>query len=493
MLDAVEAGTMSRSNERRNLEPPTMKLRSLVAKTMLCKTAAQVKAALDAVNGATGTNVLAAQTVREAMQESLQLSLPDNLQQGGPGTVSQVKADLLAAGLPDGLVRAAFEDGRGADLPPSGVDAKAVAAYIGMQVSIAHVGKLVNSVRMRKEMVYGPAGNSGPGARATGAAGGNRRSAVNKLVINRLKQKRTELWAWVKQYNATLISLRSSVADWLDCAQANPRLPPPPVSMEDLPAGGMTNEQVRDPEWRPNDVGSTHAERVDIGFLDLWRSFRSHDEEAHQAGPAHAAALVACLAANHNDLARRIGTGLGPLLSQAPNDDGLMGDVGLGAALECSPRLRAISRHFTMSVLPPQVAVDAFEWHSVTNILALQAWKAALEQRMRTVHGQLTSALGTLSTVLPHGTGLHPNDHGVFSVDHSAFADAGQPAPAALGSAPPSTPPPPPPPHGQLPQLQPASHGAPVADADADAQGRTGDEDASSSTLSEQSSDADAE
>jgi len=167
---------------------------------MLCKTAAQVTAALDAVHSATGTSTLAAETVRDAMQESLKLALPDELPQSGPAAVAQVKADLLAAGLPTDLVCAAFEDANGANLPPPSVDANAIATYIGMQVSIAHIGKLANSVRMRKEMVYGPAGNSGPGARSTGAAGGNRRSAVNKLVMNRLKQKRSELWAWVKQY-----------------------------------------------------------------------------------------------------------------------------------------------------------------------------------------------------------------------------------------------------------------------------------------------------
>ena len=257
------------------------------------------------------------------------------------------------------------------------------------------------------------------------------------------------------------MSLRASVADWLTCAAANARLPPPPVLMDDLPDGGMTNEQVRDPDWRPRDVGSTRAERVNVGFVDQWRLLRSHDEEAYHAGPAHAAALVACFAAHHNGLARRLDSGLVPLLSQTP-DAGFVGDAvdaSLDAALECSPRLRAVARHFTTSMLPPQVAVTSFNWRSVPHVMALQAWQSKLEQQMRTSYTQLTGALDTLSTVLPPGTGLHPRDHGVFP------ARTGQPAPPTAHGAPPAPPPPPP--------------------------GQGSEEDASTSTSSEQSSDTD--
>ena len=430
LADAVEMGIVARSAEgNKQTVPPTKKLRDVLARLIHGKTAVQIQAALDAVQGATGNNSLAASTLRGAMRDSLDVALPATLPAVATvGETLRLKNDLAAAGLPTALLNGAFTNAAGVVHDVQDVDVRAIAAYVGMIISVAQVGKLANAIRDRKILVYGPTGNNGVGSHAVGGTGGHRRARESKLVAKRLKQRRSELWKWAREHNSLIEQLKVATSQWAALRDANDRLPAPPVEHSDLPEP-MSNEQIRDPAHVPPNTGATRAECVDVAFVDATRAFRSHMEEAQTAGPAYALAFVESLAKTHTDIASRVINGLVPLL--APRDIGAEVDgTALEVALECSPRLRAIARHYPLSMLPPQVAIQPSGWGSTFNVIVLQAWRQLLPRQMRLVYAQLADALRTLECVLPTGAGLRPCDYGVYPLQ------LGQPAPPPLAGHP---------------------------------------------------------
>jgi len=342
---------------------------------------------------------------------------------------------LAKARLPASLLDAAFADATGTAHSVQEVDVRAIAAYVGMLISVSQVGKLASNVRDRKILVYGDIGNNGVGSHAVGGTGAHRRARGSKLVAKRLKQRRAELWRWVREHNSLIMQLKVATSQWATLCAANDRLPAPPVRAGDLPEP-MTNEQIRDPEHVPPSVGATRAECVDVAYVDAARTFRSHLEEARTAGPEYARTFVESLARTHTAMATRVINGLVPLLGPCdPGDE--VDSAALEIALECSPRSRAIARHYPWSMLPPQVAIQPSNWCSASNILVLQAWRGLLSRQMQLVYSRLNDALRTLECVLPPGAGLHPSDYGVHPMRH------GQPAPPLPagddGTSPPAT------------------------------------------------------
>ena len=369
---------------------------------------------MEAVASAAGPNTLAADTVRRAMKASLSFELPQSLPSGA-ADVAQSRADLAAAGLPTQLLDAAFTNENGSLRGDDAVDVRSIAMYVGMLISAAQVGKLSSLIRERKVRVYGRSGNNGASAHTTGGAGGHRKAPEYAHVAKQLKKKRAELWTWATKYNAVMASLAVSTGRWTEFRSSDPRLPPPPAVLDDLPSA-MTEAQMRDPEWVPPRIGATLCERVDVGIVDAMRKQRSHMEEADTAGPAHALALVKHLAAVHSAMSNRVINGLGPMLKR---------DLRGGSveeALACTPRLEAIARHLPTSVLPPQVAISPADWGSVEHICALQGWRAVLVERMRHEYTRIGTVLDTLAGVLPPNSGRTPEDYGVHPLQ------PGQPA-----------------------------------------------------------------
>ena len=302
---------------------------------------------------------------------------------------------------------------------------------LAVVTSLAQLGKLLNNIRERKWYVIGAGGNNGVGVHAIGGAGGHRKSPMWKLVAKRLKQRRSEYWKWVKRANDLVATLTESIDRWSELKQRNSRLPPCPVSLANLPET-ITSAQAKDPMYVPADVGATRSERVDVGFVDKYRTLRTHLEEVKVAGPAHAHGLVKYLAATYVDTSNRVINGLGPLLSSSAGQDGVHVVPGnsVDTALAYTPRLKAIARPLPMSMLPPQVAIDSGNWFTVENMCVLAGWRAVLTERMRHDYAHIVSVLHEVTLVLPPTAGQTPAEYGVHRLQ------AGQPAPpAAVGNA----------------------------------------------------------
>ena len=190
----------------------------------------------------------------------------------------------------------------------------------------------------------------------------------------------------------------------------------------------MTNDEVRDPQWLPEDVGTTHGERVDTSFVDSLRAFRSHREEWETVGPTRALSLVKSLSDNYICLARRVQAGLDPVLAAAPTSAlqvalhcGVSNVASsLGVALHSSPSVMGATRHLIRSVMPPQAALSLDgAMPTMRGFLALRGWRTAILHRMRCVYDQLVNALRTLASTLPAGSGLSPANYGVAL--HAAY------------------------------------------------------------------------
>lgn len=223
-----------------------------------------------------------------------------------------------------------------------------------------------------------------------------------KVVAERLKKRRSELWGWMRRYNQVLSSIATLLSGYDVRMAADASLPPPPVAMAAVPAP-ITDAQMRDPTWMPADVGATRCERVERALVDCVRAVRTHAEEATDVGQSRALACVHALVATHRALERRL-AGLDAVLG------GSTGAEQNDEALRCSLQQLGVARHCERSVLPPQVWTRNYlaapgAVVNVRVVCVLRGWRAVVIARILRNHALLAQALCVLEDVLPPGRG----------------------------------------------------------------------------------------
>ena len=254
-----------------------------------------------------------------------------------------------------------------------------------------------------------------------------------KVIVERLKKRRSELWGWMRRYNQVLSSIATFLSGYGARMAADASLPPPPVVSAAVPAP-ITDAQMRDPTWMPADVGATRCERVERALVDLVRAVQTHAEEATEVGQSRALACVHALVATHRGLECRL-AGLDAVLS------GSTGAEQTDEALRCSLQQRGVARHCERSVLPPQVWMRNYlaAPDAVLNVrcgCVLRGWRAVVIARILRNHALLAQALLVLEDVLPPDCGWKmrtPDACGV-TLPHTTqpTADAPPPPPPPL-------------------------------------------------------------
>ena len=408
----VEAGILARIANDREKNPKAKQLQALLARCMVAKTETELAGVVDAIERVTGEDSLAATTVRLAMQDVTKLVLPLTVPEfagksDGAVAIDSLKKDLKAIGMPDEILNAGFRAGG-----VKAIDSTTLCSWIAIRMSMDQAEKLAAAIRERKLLVYGPSGNNSGAHRAKGGAGSQRRALQYKCVSTRLKQRASQLWAWVRKYNALAKGLQDSVETWRSRHTRSTGYPALHLDAHNLPKE-MSDANVRDPSWTPDASGRTAGSVIDIAFLDALRSYRTHSEEATDVGSANAQALLSVLEKTHSDIADRINDGLTPVLraphtKQAP---------GLSVALRSGDRLFARARHCPRSMLTPQVLLSGLTGQEVRasadtavnpdNIsdvhvrCLLAGWRAKLLQRLQHVSLLWRSARAILQDFIP--------------------------------------------------------------------------------------------
>ena len=394
-MAVVETAHLQRHREQESHAFSTAVLRALVRRLLETKTKGAVVAALTEIEAAVGPVRLAVRVAKRAL--SITRCLPDaDRDSEAVGSAADL-VGTVAAGIdfPEAVLTSVLTESTPATGDGRGwrhIDTRSLVLWAAIKIGVLKLGQLACEIR---EHAFRSRTGRKEDIRVGGSTGSHRKSGVFSTGQKQLKTRKRELHAKVREHNSVIDEIGEAIMAWV---AAHPTVRPP-VATADLPPP-IDPADVSKPDFDPPQAVATASARSDVAFVDAYRSFRSHNEEATGVGQQRSSAVLDLLGQHYAALGRRIDA-LNRIFGSR-----LQGTLAeeIAVAVADGTRHQLLVRHFPRAMLVPSQLVHVVATDEVltpSDSALLLGLRRYLLHRAGIAEGDLKRAIATLAGSLP--------------------------------------------------------------------------------------------